>query len=42
MPLRPSAPADVPLILPMIDALLTEHASRDPDRVATLPDVLDR
>ncbi len=42
MPLRPATPADVPLILPMIDALLSHHAAEDPDRFATLPDVLDR
>lgn len=42
MPLRPATPADVPLILPMIDALLSHHVAEDPDRFATLPDVLDR
>ena len=42
MPIRPATPADVPLILPMIDALLSHHAAEDPDRFATRPDVLDR
>lgn len=42
MPLRPATPSDVPLVLPMVGALLDEHAARDPDRFATLPDVLDR
>lgn len=42
MPLRPATPSDVPLVLPMVRALLDEHASRDPERFATLPDVLDR
>ncbi len=42
MPLRPATPSDVPLVLPMVGALLDEHAARDPDRFATRPDVLDR
>ncbi len=42
MSLRSATPDDVPLILPMIDALLSHHATEDPDRFATLPDVLDR
>lgn len=40
--IRPATPDDVPLILPMIDALLSHHAAEDPDRFATLPDILDR
>lgn len=42
MPLRPATPDDVPLVLLMVRALLDEHAARDPERFATLPDVLDR
>lgn len=39
---RPGTPADVPAILPMVDAITRFHAERDAERFRVLPDVLDR
>lgn len=40
--IRRATVADVPAVLPMVAAIVAQHEAWDPDRYATLPDVLDR
>lgn len=42
MLVRPATPEDVPIVLPMVRALIDLHESNDPERFQTRPDVLDR
>lgn len=39
---RPATPADVPHVLPMVEAICAMHDRLDPRRYAMLPDVVDR
>jgi ribosomal protein S18 acetylase RimI-like enzyme len=39
---RPATTADIPAILPMVQAICDMHAAMDPDRYSFVPDVVNR